>query len=198
YSDIPLVPKSIGQPADVLLVVFFTILLRDQNLFVVPVPPPGPVFVRPAQAEGEVRLARHQDLGKGAFEEAFALKPIMVVTEPVYAVFPGQVGLRLACFGQTEVVEAQVRRQMRLAMPAKQRPRSGDVGPLREAFSPPFIVLGNGMELREIKRDQAHFRRGGQHGASLRNWPGGRPRDSDARVSGPAPNGCLRPTHSRR
>src|SRR5262249_55075002 len=90
-SDIPLVPEGIDEPADVLLVVVLTILLRDQNLFVVPVPPPAPVLVRPAQAEGEVRLARRQDLGKGALEEAFALKPIMVVTEPVNAVFPGQV-----------------------------------------------------------------------------------------------------------
>src|SRR5262245_27917700 len=81
----------------------------------------------------------------------------MPVTKALDTVFFGQLRLGLACLGQAEVVEAQVRWQLRLVMPAKQGPRPRHVGPLREASPPPPVVLRNGMELRQIKRDQPGF-----------------------------------------
>ena len=50
--------------------------------------------------------------------------------------------------GIAQVVESELTGQagLRVALELGQRPRY--VAPLREAFSPPVIILGNGMELR--------------------------------------------------
>src|SRR6185437_2298921 len=41
---------------------------------------------------------------------------------------------------------------MRLVVPSKTRARLRNVGPFREALSPPFIVIGCGIELRKMER----------------------------------------------
>src|SRR5215208_6576739 len=45
---------------------------------------------------------------------------------------------------------------MRLVMTAKQRPSLDDVGPFCEPGTPPSVVLGDRVKLREVKRDQPH------------------------------------------
>ncbi len=42
-----------------------------------------------------------------------------------------------------------------------------NIGPLRESFSPPFVILGNRMKLRKIKRNCTHTRQRGLHNQCL-------------------------------
>src|SRR6266446_472461 len=45
---------------------------------------------------------------------------------------------------------------MWLIMTREQRSRFDDVGPIREALTPPLIVLRYWVELREVESDEAH------------------------------------------
>ena len=120
----------------------------------------------PSQRRDQVSLAQHRQKGKsglpggqhlveGALQQPLPLEPVVVVAEAVDAVLPGEVGLGLARLGQAQVVEAEVRRQLRLVVAPEQRLGLGDVGPLRESLPPPFVVLGDGVELGEVEGDES-------------------------------------------
>ena len=63
----------------------------------------------------------------------------------------GQIRLGLTAFGQTEIVEAQIRGDVGLIVAAEARAGLADVGPLGEARPPPFVILRNGVVLGQIK-----------------------------------------------
>src|SRR5262245_53048119 len=71
---------------------------------------------------------------------------------------PRQRRLRLAHLWRTQVVEAEVRRQMRLIVAVEERPRLRGVRPLGEASAPPAVVLRNRIELRQVERQEARTR----------------------------------------
>ena len=75
----------------------------------------------------------------------------MVVDEAVYAGGLGQFRLVLAGFRDTQIVESKVRRRVRLLMTAKQWSSAGNIRPLGEAGSPPFIILWYWVILREVE-----------------------------------------------
>src|SRR5207302_1958335 len=87
-GNVPPVPKCGGEPADMGPVVFLGIVLGHQHLVLLPVPRPGPVFIRPAEAERKVRPPGSQNLVERALQKALAVEPVMVVTEPLDAVLP--------------------------------------------------------------------------------------------------------------
>lgn len=82
-------------------IVGFAIDLSGEDVLILAVPTTGPVFIGPAEAEGEVGLLGCEDVVEGAFEEAFAGEPVVVVAEAVEAVGLGEVGLGFAGFGET-------------------------------------------------------------------------------------------------
>ena len=47
-------------------------------------------------------------------------------------------------------------RTMRLVMARIIRDGLSDIGPFGKAFAPPFIILFEGMELRQVMRDRPH------------------------------------------
>jgi hypothetical protein len=81
----------------------------------------------------------------------------VIITEAVYTVLSGKIGLGPARFRQTQVIEPQVSRKMWLIMARKQRLGLHDVCPLREALTPPLVILRDGMELRKVDGDSASF-----------------------------------------
>ena len=60
-------------------------------------------------------------------------------------------------FGKTQVVEAQIRRKVRLDVTLEKRFRLRDIRPLGKSLSPPGIVLRGRMELRKVMRDDARL-----------------------------------------
>ena len=100
------------------------------------------------------QAGRSPDLVNRPPQQAPAVEPVVPVAEAFDAVAPRELGLGGPCFGQPQVVIAQVSGQARLMMAAKERPGLGDVRPFRESFPPPLIVLRNRVELRQMKRNQ--------------------------------------------
>jgi hypothetical protein len=64
--------------------------------------------------------------------------------------------LRSEIVGDPQVIETEIRRQSRLEVILKTRQAPGDIGPFGKALSPPFVIFWNGMELRQIEREQLH------------------------------------------
>src|SRR5262249_39876632 len=156
--DIARISECLNEPPNVVAVVFGRVRLVLEDVALLAEPSARPGLVSPGEAERKIGLAGRQHFVEGSLEQTLAMEPIMPVTKALDTVFSGQLRLGRPDLREAEVVEAQVRRQVRLVMSAKQGPRPRHVGPLREAFPPPLVVLRNGMELRQIKRDQPGFR----------------------------------------
>src|SRR5262245_18840819 len=168
------------------------------------VPLPRPFLVGPAQAERKVGLAGFQNFLKWTLQQAAAVEPVVVIAEAVDSVFAGQVGLSLPRLWQSQVVEAQIGRQVRLVVPPKLRLAAGDVRPLGEAAYPPPIVLRDRVVLGKVKRDQSygvarHVRRSRPTAGVSPAADTPRPAPSGSRVPGSrrVPGSCPRPTRSR-
>ena len=91
----------------------------------------------------------------------------MIVAEAFNAVARGQVSLRLAALGQPKIVKTEIGGDMRLVVAGKQRLCLGRVGPFGKAFTPPEIVLGDGMELRQVECDRPGVQHDGSHAPGL-------------------------------
>lgn len=73
------------------------------------------------------------------------------------AVLPCKSRLCLPDLGQSEVIESEIAREVRLVVPGKQRPRFRDVAPLRETLAPPRVVFRDGVELGKWKAIARRF-----------------------------------------
>src|SRR5512146_2200575 len=104
------------------IVALSRVRLLDQNTVRRAVPYAGPGFVGPAEAERKVRLSGCQHLIERALEEASTSEPVVVVAEAFDAVFPRQCRLCRARLRETEIVEPEVGRNVRLIVTSKQRP----------------------------------------------------------------------------
>src|SRR5262249_38220905 len=76
--------------------------------------------------------------------------------KPVNAVCARKLGLAAAHIFRAQIIVAELPRLDGLTMTNKHRAGLGDVGPLGEPMTPPFVVLGNLVVLRKIKGDRAH------------------------------------------
>src|SRR5262245_6908998 len=128
------------------------ILLFHEDSIRQSVPHPGPTFVGPAQAERKIRPAGSEDLFERALEQPSSIsEPVVVGASAFDAVLTREPRLRLAGLRLSQVVEAEVGRDVRLIVTAKQRARLRGVRPFRETRTPPFVVLRDRMKLREIE-----------------------------------------------
>ena len=130
------------------------VVLLHEHLVFRGVPFAGPVLVRPVQAEADIAVLVGQEIQQRPFQQATPAEPVVVEAEGVDAEAFGQDGLLALRFAHAKVVVAEVGRLVRLVMPREQRLGLCGVGPFGEALAPPKVVLGNGMELRKVERDQ--------------------------------------------
>src|SRR5713101_3202422 len=131
-------------------------LLAQEDVPFQAIPSSCPVFVGPTETERKLRTARLEDLVKGAIQEAPTIEPVVIVAEARDPMGPGQVRLGLPCLRDAQIVEAEIRRQMRLVVSLEERLGLDDVSPLREARAPPLVVLGDRVILRQVERQRAH------------------------------------------
>jgi len=148
---VALVGQGGEQMLHVMPIVLGRVLLGEQHLVLVPVPPARPVLVGPAEAEGKARTTRTKHLVEGTTEEPTTVEPVMIVAEARDAVGVGKVGLGFPSLGNAQVVEAKVGGQVRLIVSLEEGFGPYHVSPLREARAPPFVVLGNGMVLGQVE-----------------------------------------------
>ena len=77
-------------------------------------------------------------------------KPIVIIAESLQSSLAGQLCLLLANFRQSQVLETQVGRQVGLIVPAEQGTGFHNVVPLGKSPTPPFVILRDGVILRQI------------------------------------------------
>ena len=111
---------------------------------------------------GKSLVAGFQHLVEKPFEQPAAVKPVVVVAERLDGMLSRQIGLRLTGLGDAQVAESEISGKMRLVVVLEERARAGDVRPFREAATPPFVILGNRVKLRKIKRDRPNLRSNAQ------------------------------------
>ena len=80
----------------------------------------------------------------------------MVVAEAVDAVLACQIRLLLPYFRKAKVVVAEVCWEMGLIMASEKRLGLCNVTPFGEAWSPPLVVCGDWVKLREDKSNRLH------------------------------------------
>src|SRR3982751_4774938 len=78
----------------------------------------------------------------------------MVKAEAENPILPRQLRLARQHVRAGRVIKSEIGGQPRLIVSGKARNRLGYIGPFGEAGAPPLIVLRNGMELRQVKRNQ--------------------------------------------
>ena len=154
HADVVGMSEVPYQVANDSFIVLGTVLLGDQDLVLRTVPAASPVLVGPTEAEGKVRSAGPQHPFEWHFQQPFPTEPVVVVAEAVDAVATRQFGLMLHDIDDPKVVETEVGRQAGLKMALENRRGLADVRPLGEALAPPLVVLGDGMKLWQVERDQ--------------------------------------------
>jgi hypothetical protein len=119
------------------------------------VPASPPFLVHPADAERERAGASLHEIVQRPVEQPAAVEPIVVIAKGIHAVSSGQLELLIHGLGQSQIVIAESRRLSRLQVPSPERLRRRNVAPFGETSTPPAIVLGDGMVLRQVKGDDA-------------------------------------------
>src|SRR5450432_921633 len=117
-------------------------------------PRPAPVVVGPAQTKFEIYIFVGGKILDRRFEQSLAAEPVKIKTERGKAGLFCQRHLPLLNLRDSQIVETELRGKPRLIVADELRNRLGDVGPLGEAVSPPFVVFVNGMKLRKIFCDE--------------------------------------------
>src|SRR5687767_12736570 len=134
-------------------IVLGRVSLLQQDFGFFSCPPPGPRFVRPAEAERKVRVTRRQHFTERAIEKPPTVEPIVPIAEPFDPVRTRERGLLLARLRKAKVVEPEVCRQVGLVMSAKERLSHGDVAPLGKSGPPPLVVFWDWVELWQVIRN---------------------------------------------
>ena len=110
-----------------------------------------PGVVRPAQTEREIRSTGVDDFRKNPVQEPPSGKPVVPIAETFNPGFAGHACLLFPHLGHAQVVITEVGRDTRLIMAGEEGFRPSDIGPLREPFSPPFVIFRGGIKLWQIK-----------------------------------------------
>ena len=128
-------------------------LLHEKLVGQIGIPGLGiPRVVCPAEAEREVGFAAADHVVEHFVEQALASpEPIMPIAEALDASLACQLSLLLSGLRHTKVVETQVAGDARLIVPGEKRDGTSHVGPFREAWLPPLVVLRRRIELRQIE-----------------------------------------------
>jgi len=141
------------EPTTVLPEVVVVVSLLHQHLVVLAIPAPSPALVRPAQRERLVEVEVSEEIIDRPAQQPVTAEPVVVVAECPDPVSFRQVELTEPCLAQSQIVEAEFPREVRLLVSGEEWTRSGDVRPLREPWTPPRVVLWDRMELWKVKGD---------------------------------------------
>src|SRR5262245_14652341 len=120
------------------------------------VPAACPVFICPAETEGQIQLGMGQKLVQGPLQQALPAEPVIVEAKAVDTIFSGEFNLPPLYLGNTQIVETQLTGQARLVMAHKVRFGFGYIGPFSKTSAPPSIIFRNWMKLRQVECNGFH------------------------------------------
>src|SRR5262249_14439942 len=129
--------------------------LLEEDAVRLALPQRRPILIGPREAERQPRFSARKDLRERSFEQALPREPVVPIAKCLDAVTLSEVGLCCTRLGQPQIVEPELAREIRLHVTAEQGSRPRDVRPFCEPRTPPRIVLGYRVELREVERDRA-------------------------------------------
>ena len=152
-ADVSRIGDQRDQVGDETLVIGLGMVLADQDILVLPIPAPGPVLVRPADAEREID-AGADELLQRPLQQAATREPVVMECESVQAVTARQFDLAVHHLRHAQVVITELAWQSRLVVAGELRQRLANVGPFRESAAPPRVVFSDGMELGQIEGDR--------------------------------------------
>src|SRR5690606_19179075 len=112
------------------------------------IPTASPVFVCPAEAERHLDVLVLQQHTCGLFQNHPATEPVMVENLTEYPCLTHVLRLFAQRFRAVQQVITNVLvRNMLLIMSLKEWVGCGDLGPLSEPFTVPFVIFRSGMKL---------------------------------------------------
>ena len=110
YPDVIGVPKVADHVEDDRAIVVIRVLLSDQHFVLETIPPACPVFICPANAEGNVWFIRFQQSLERQIQQPLAREPIIEITKAVNPMSFGEFGLMVHDYVNTKIIKAQIRR----------------------------------------------------------------------------------------
>ena len=157
-----------GETIDQRRVILRPVILGNQHVLVAAIPAPGPVLVRPHQAEREIHAGIGEHRLDRLLQQPAPVEPVEIMHEAAQPGPARQLHLAPQCRGAVQRVMPEVARHPRLVLPLEARHRPPGRSPFGKPLAPPGIVLIDGMELRQIERQ--HLRppdRPGRQGLHL-------------------------------
>src|SRR6185436_7071124 len=119
HADIAGIQEVGGYIMNEMLILLLLVVLSDEDLMLRTIPAACPVFVCPAQTEGQVEIRIGTILVKWTFEKPFSREPVIVETKAIDPVFFGELHLAFLYFGKSKIIITQFIRQVRLIMTIK-------------------------------------------------------------------------------
>src|SRR5580704_14115498 len=131
------------------------ILLFKDNFFATAIPMTGPILVCPADAKWKIETLIRYDGLEGLVERATRTKIVIIDAETRDTVSPSEGPLPLKCLPHSEIIEAEIRWQVRLIMADVSWRCLRYVRPLGKPLPPIKIIFGRRVILRKVKCDHA-------------------------------------------
>jgi hypothetical protein len=129
--------------------------LLDERPIGISIPHTSPALVSPTDTERKIGAAALKHLSQWALKQPSPGEPVVPVDEALNTCPSCQVGLGFPSFGNTEIIETEIGWQVRLVVSAKKGSCACGVRPFSESASPPLVILGNRMELRQIEGERS-------------------------------------------
>ena len=116
-ADVAGIPKEWQSPLNESDIVLRRVGLPDEHLILIAVPTARPVLVGPAETEIDVSGGIGEEFLYRALQHPASFEPVVVEAEGIDAVALGIIYLLVLHFTNTQIIEAEVRGQMRLIVP---------------------------------------------------------------------------------
>ncbi|CUH36817.1 hypothetical protein JSE7799_01242 [Jannaschia seosinensis] len=131
------------------------VTLFEQHLPGLAVPVAPPAFVRPAQVKGKLDLGPVHQVVDRRLEDPAPVEPVEIGAERVDPGGASHRGLLAHDLGPRQVVEAERAGQLRLCVAGEVAGGCGRGGPFGETATPPRVIFGRAVELRQVEsRDE--------------------------------------------
>src|SRR5579862_2065862 len=136
-------------------------ILRNEDLGIQAIPTASPIFVGPYQGKWDVDFPVREKRVNWLFQQPLTVKRIIIEKKAVNPRAERHFNLAAQRGVGIKRIKTQIARHSWLIMAFETRETPGGICPFREARSPPSVVLRNGMELRQVEREDLRPARNG-------------------------------------
>ena len=98
-------------------IAFGRVVLGDENVVFQAIPAASPVFIGPANTERKIDILVVKIIVERSFEQAFTVKPVIIKSKTMDAIFASQFNLAFFHFWQTQIIKSEFAGQVWLVCP---------------------------------------------------------------------------------